>query len=379
VFCFRQGGAAPWERCCVSKEAPDPGQKSADSSAPVVSGHVRVKLEPQAFDAVFVGTVGRQEVQPKSTTPFGERCLDDLAAVDCVVVEDQVKHPGATIVSQQDAQQVQEEPAPLLVALDPDQMSGAMAQGSGEEALYVLTGSENPALLPRQGPVRADPRIEIDIHFVDVECLLAPFQGREYRSDFSQTPLSARSSPRAQDSGPRPSPPSTQDSQTIAEGGSAHPDPCSPAHLPDEQFPTPTAALPATIGRNQHQQLLEDRQKVLVHLSASIVFSPILQPRDSLAKVLPGSPAHVSPRHLQVSFDGDRALSLDQQDNDEVAFAQLGVPCFLSSTRKGSTNLPGDCDNVGETQSQGHLLEERLASQPPFYERVPFVRSGVFS
>jgi hypothetical protein len=80
-----------------------------------------------------------------------------------------------------------------------------------------------------------------------------------------------------------------------------------------------------------------------------------------------------------VPFDGDRALSLGQQDNDEIAFAQLGIPRFLSPTRKGSTNLPGDCDNVGETQSQGHLLEERLASQPPFYERVPFVRSRVFS
>jgi hypothetical protein len=124
---------------------------------------------------------------------------------------------------------------------------------------------------------------------------------------------------------------------------------------------------------------LKGRQKALVHLSASIVFSPILQPRDSLAKVLPGGPAHVSPGHLQVPFDGDRALSLGQQNNDEVAFAQLGIPRFLSPTRKGSTNLPGDCDNVGETQSQGHLLEERLVSQSPFYEPVPFVRSRVFS
>jgi hypothetical protein len=114
---------------------------------------------------------------------------------------------------------------------------------------------------------------------------------------------------------------------------------------------------------------LEDRQKVLVHLPASILFSPILQPRDSLAKVFPGGPAHVSPGHLQVPFDGDRALSLGEQNNNEVAFAQLGIPRFLGPTTKGSTNLPGDCDNVGETQY----------SQPPFYERVPFVRSGVFS
>jgi hypothetical protein len=62
-----------------------------------------VELEPQAFDPILLGAVRRQEVQSKPTAPLAERRLDDLAAVDCVVVEDQVKHSGTAIASQQSA------------------------------------------------------------------------------------------------------------------------------------------------------------------------------------------------------------------------------------------------------------------------------------
>ena len=124
------------ERRCVLKEAPDFGEQVTDSSAPVVSGHMGVGLEPQAFDPVFVGRVGRQEVQSKPTAPLGQSGLDDFAAVDGVIVEDQVEYPDTAITTQESAQQVQEEPAPFLVALDPNQMPRAMAQGSGQEALF---------------------------------------------------------------------------------------------------------------------------------------------------------------------------------------------------------------------------------------------------
>ena len=58
----------------------------------MIAGHVRVKLEPQSLDAVLVGTVWRQEVQPEAATPLRQRCLDDLAVMDDVVVEDEMKH-----------------------------------------------------------------------------------------------------------------------------------------------------------------------------------------------------------------------------------------------------------------------------------------------
>jgi hypothetical protein len=50
----------------------------------------------------------------------------------------------------------------------------------------------------------------------------------------------------------------------------------------------------------------------------------------------------VGSSHLQVPLDGDGALTLGQQHDDEIALAQLGVPGFLSPSRKGSTYLAGD-------------------------------------
>src|SRR5215471_15843114 len=154
--CSRQRRLTSWERRCVSKKSPDFGQEFVDGAAPVVSSYIRVELKPQALDVILVGTVRGQKVEPESASPLGERHLDDLAGMNGVVVEDQVKHSGSAIASQQSAQQVQEEPAPFLVALNPDQMTCAVAQSSGKEALYVLTGSENPTLLSGQGPVRAE-------------------------------------------------------------------------------------------------------------------------------------------------------------------------------------------------------------------------------
>lgn len=59
-----------------------------------------------------------QEMKAKPAAPLGECCLDDSAGVNGVVVEDEMKHPGPTIASQQGSQQVQEKPASFLVTLD---------------------------------------------------------------------------------------------------------------------------------------------------------------------------------------------------------------------------------------------------------------------
>src|SRR5713101_5321112 len=154
----------------------------------MISGDVCMELEPEPLDAVLVGTVGGEKVQPDSTSPLGQGGLHDLALMDDVVVEDQVKHPGTAIAPQQSAQQIQEEPAPFLVAFDRDQMARPMVQGSGQKALLVLSRGEDPTLLAGQGPVGANAGVEVDVHLVDVERFLVPFQGREHRSDLSQAP-----------------------------------------------------------------------------------------------------------------------------------------------------------------------------------------------
>src|SRR5438093_1136492 len=247
----------------------------------MIAGHVRVKLEPQSLDAVLVGTVWRQEVQPEAATPLRQRWLDDLAVMDDVVVEDEMKHRGATIASQHSAQQVQEEPAPFLVAFDPDQMSRAVAQGSSEEAFLVLPGRENPALLSRQGPVGTDSRIQVEVHFVDVEGFLVPFQGRKQRADLSQTPLATSLSPGAQHPSTSSAPSGAQDFQAGSERGSTDANSRALGHLPSQQLPAPTAAFPPTIGRGRPQELSESLQEVLVRLPVAILFPLILQSRVS--------------------------------------------------------------------------------------------------
>src|SRR5258705_4116023 len=262
--------------------------------------------------------------------------------MDDVVVEDQMNHLSSTIASPQSAQQVQEEPAPFLVAFNPDQMARALAQGSGEEAFLVLPGRENPALLSRQGPVGTDSRIQVEVHFVDVEGFLVPFQSGKQRADLSQTSLATSLSPGAQHPSRSSAPSGAQDFQAGPERGSTDANSRAPGHLPSQQLPAPAGAFPSTIGRGQPQELSESLQEALVHLPVAILLPLILQSSISLGEIPPGGPADVSPGYLQVPLDNHRASAFGQQHDDQVALAQLGVPRFLSPTRKSSTYLPGD-------------------------------------
>jgi hypothetical protein len=208
----------------------------------MVSGYIGVELQPQAFDTVLVGAIGRKEVETDSGAPGRQSGPHDLAVVDDVVVEDQVKDSGTTITTQQCAQQVQEQPTPFLIPFDPDQVTRPVVQSTGQVAFFVLPWSENPPLLARQGPIGTDAGIQVDIHFVDVEPLLAPFQGGKQRLDLAQTSLTTGLSPRAQNPGATPAPPSLQNLQAGPEGRSAHSNSGSLHHLPNEQLPTPSGA-----------------------------------------------------------------------------------------------------------------------------------------
>ena len=221
-------------------------------------------------------------------------------------------------------------------------MARAVAQGSGEEAFLVLPRRENPALLSRQSPVGTDSRIQVEVHFVDVEGFLVGFQGGKQAADLSQTPLATSLSPGAQHPSTSSAPSGAQDFQAGPERGPTDANSCASGHLPGQQLPAPAAAFPPTVGGSQPQQLSEFLQEVLVHLPVAILLPLILQSRVSLGEVPPGGPAYVSPGHLQVPLDGHRAAAFGQQHDDQVALAQLGVPRFLSPARKGSTYLPGD-------------------------------------
>ena len=127
----------PRKRHRVSEKAPNLREQAGHLPAPMVPGHIGVELQPQAFDAVLVGAVGWQEVETDAGAPAGQSGPHDPAVMDDVVVEDQVKDSGTTIATQQCAQQVQEQPASLLVPLDPDQVTRPVVQGTGQVAFFV--------------------------------------------------------------------------------------------------------------------------------------------------------------------------------------------------------------------------------------------------
>src|SRR5262249_8163552 len=145
--------------------------------------------------------------------------VDDLTPVDPVVVEHDVKQASPPITMQQRPQDVQEQPAALLVSLHPDQMPGAVTEGSGHEAFDVLSRGEDLALLTGKHPVRSNTAVQVDVHLVQVERFLLGAEMREHPSDNLQSAPTARRGPRTPDPRTGATPPGPQHSEAASDGG----------------------------------------------------------------------------------------------------------------------------------------------------------------
>ena len=84
----------------------------------MVAGDVVVQVFPEAFDAIVIWAVGRQEVQLHTVAPAELRGYDSSAAVDAEVVEHQVNRlPKIGAASEQMIDEGDEQRARFLRAV----------------------------------------------------------------------------------------------------------------------------------------------------------------------------------------------------------------------------------------------------------------------
>ena len=73
--------------------------KVFESRVAVISCHLIVEILPESFDAIFVGAVRRQELKRNVAQVMVQCGVDDLAAVDAIVVQNDKDPFGIGIFS----------------------------------------------------------------------------------------------------------------------------------------------------------------------------------------------------------------------------------------------------------------------------------------
>ncbi len=142
----------------------------------VISCHLIVEILPDPFDAIFIGAVRRQELKRNVAQVVGQCGVDDLAAVDAVVVQNYVDPFCIRIFSFYFLQQFQEQIAVFPFAFDHNQFAVFSIECSGEVSLFVLARCKYFFLCPAIHPVQTDFRVQMDIDFIFVNENFARFE-----------------------------------------------------------------------------------------------------------------------------------------------------------------------------------------------------------
>ena len=85
----------------------------------MVARHVRMQVLPNPFYPVVVRTVGGQKMQSHATSKMDERNSNYVAAMNLVVVQDDVDHPSVGVHHRQRFQHFHEQPSVFLLRFDP--------------------------------------------------------------------------------------------------------------------------------------------------------------------------------------------------------------------------------------------------------------------
>src|SRR4026209_2898992 len=97
-----------------------------------------MQVEPNALDSVRIRTIGRKEVENDAAIKLCDTPLRDAAAVDDVVVEDDVDAPSRAMLPGAPPKELAEQIAVLAVAGDPGELPRGGVQCAGDVALLVL-------------------------------------------------------------------------------------------------------------------------------------------------------------------------------------------------------------------------------------------------
>lgn len=118
-------------------------------ATPMIASDIGVQVAPDSFDAVVIGAVWWQEVQNDPAIQTCQCSLGLKAAVDTIVVEDQMDAFGLRIISANQLPELENEQlAVLVIRLHPGQPARTGIQCSGKISLLVLARRQDVFWVP---------------------------------------------------------------------------------------------------------------------------------------------------------------------------------------------------------------------------------------
>ena len=155
---------------------PDVSHQGLDIRASVVSRYLGVKVFPHPLNLVVIRTIRRKEVQNDPSTKRPHNHLRDPAGMDTIIVQDHMDHFRLWVCRRRFLQQRDKNSAALSFGLDPGQSSSDGIQRAGQISFDVRTRCEHLLLPASHRPIRANLRIQMDIHFILVHSDVMPRQ-----------------------------------------------------------------------------------------------------------------------------------------------------------------------------------------------------------
>jgi hypothetical protein len=113
-------------------------EKSDHGLAAMVAGDVGVQVLPDAFDAVGIGAVGREEVQHDSPVESGQDLARATRGMDAVVIDDHVDAMSASVAAREQPEQLAEQGGVLSIGTRGVQPAGPYVERASQVELLIL-------------------------------------------------------------------------------------------------------------------------------------------------------------------------------------------------------------------------------------------------
>ena len=140
-----------------------------DGPAGVVSRDLGMQILPDSFDAVGLWTIRRKEVECDSIGQGIDGRLSPFAAVNRIVVRNQVDVGGGRIVVfDKSPELVDEQMAVFAIAFNEGQSTAASIQRTRQIVLPVPARSQHCFLNAGRHPLTSDLRIQMEINLIHV-------------------------------------------------------------------------------------------------------------------------------------------------------------------------------------------------------------------
>src|SRR5262245_26814569 len=353
----------------LPEELPHFAEQSIHVGACVIAGNIGVQVLPRSFDPVVVRTVRRQKRQSDPASEAGERHPRDPTVVNPVVVENHVNHCGLRTLRRELGQQGDEQRTGLTLAFDPNQRAGADVQRPRQITLDVLARRRDFLLLALHHPIRADLRIQVNVHLVLVERALVVRHRGQQATNFRQAPAFGDRRPRAAHRRPWSAPPRLDQCQGPAHGRHVNANARLAFHRLEQKFTRPGRTPPAVLLRRRPHQPIQHVEVVLVELGGAVVFAAIEEAAHAHGAEAIG---HAIDRGV---VDGEPARRLagtpaaGEVEDDQVADTQLGRATGMQIFEEP---LLDEITQFGDNRRHGNSLPWGVSPREHSHGEFPF-------